>query len=141
MHTKEETAEKFGISNLRTCGEMVRILSKKYNISRNNQRRFWTEDNAKELIEYYNNHTVEETAEKFSLSADSVQPTISRLRKRFAIPKKRRVKWTEEKAREFIEFYKLHSIEKTMKRYNFSRRNSVYRVINRLSKKYNIARE
>lgn len=105
-------------------------------------RKLWTKEEAEKLINYYETHSTDETVEHYGYAnARSLIDAIWRLRKRFAIPKKRRVRWTEEEARGFIEFYKSHSIEKTMKRYNFSRRNSIYRVINRLSKRYNIARE
>jgi len=96
-------------------------------------------------MEFYLSHSTEETAEKYEfLSKKSISGTFSRLSKMYNIRMERKrvkCKWSEEKAKELIEFYLSHSTEETMKRYNFSSKNNVYRAINRLTKKYNIARK
>lgn len=146
-HTAKETAEKYEYSSINSLYHALYIVSDKYNIPRNRKKNYykWTEEKAKEFMEFYLSHSTEETAEKYEfLSKKSISGTFSRLSKMYNIRMERKrvkCKWTEEKAKELIGFYLSHSTEETMKRYNFSSKNNVYRAINRLSKKYNIARK
>ena len=143
-HSVKETAEKYGYSES-YIGVIIWRLKNIYGTRPQNKRVKWTEEKARELIEFYLSHSSEETAEKYEFSSkNSINSTLSRLSKRYSTSMERKTvkcKWTEEKAKELIEFYLSHSTEETMERYNFSSRNNVYRVINRLSKRYNIARK
>ena len=140
-HSSEETGAKFQMTahSVRT---MVSRFAKRYSIPIKNKATDikWTEEKTRELIDYYNSHTAEETAEKYQISSIYIRTTVSHLSKKYNISKDRKdtTKWTEEKAREFIEFYNNHSVKETAKKYQIGEK-SIRAIANRLSKKYNIS--
>ena len=140
-HTVEETSIKFQIAP-QSVSSLIRHLSKRYHISVENKSIKWTEEKARELIEYYTNHTVEETAEKYQTTPHYIGTMVSILSKKYNIPfvkKKagRKIKWTEEKAKELIEYYSSHTAKETADKYQLAF-NSAGQIVRRLSKKYNI---
>lgn len=143
-HSINESIERYGYASANSLRRTISELRKRFGIPK--ERKFkWDEEKARELVNFYATHTAKETAEKYEfLSKKSISGTFSRLSKLYNIRMERKTvkcKWTEEKAKELIEFYLSHSTEETMKRYNFSSKGNVYRTINRLSKKYNIAKK
>lgn len=143
-HSINETIERYGYASANSLRRTISELRKRFDIPK--ERKFkWDEEKARELVNFYATHTAKETAEKYEYSSiNSLYHALYIVSDKYNIPRNRKknyYKWTEETAKEFMEFYLSHSTEETMKRYNFSSKNNVYRAINRLSKKYNIARK
>ena len=140
-HTAEETAEKYQLT-VKSVIVIVDTLSKKYNIFKIDKRNRWTEEKARELIEYYSSHTAKQTAEKYQLTISHMRIVVTRLSKKYNISKDRKdtTKWTEEKARELIEYYSSHTAKQTARKYQRTP-HSIRTIVSRLSKKYNIPKK
>ena len=100
----------------------------------------WTKEKARELIDYYNNHSSEETSTEYQIASQSVRAIVSRLSKKYNIPIDRKIKWTEEKARELIEYYSSHTAKETAEKYQIAN-SHIHSAVNHFSKKYNISKD
>lgn len=137
---REEVLKKWHFKSPLAMSQAIYLQRKKFGLTPEKTCNEWTEEKAKEFIEYWQEHTSAETAKKFNLKDYlGVSVTVNRLSKQYNIPLVSKIRrWSKEDVDELFKDYATMPISALCAKWQINSKNTLINNIRRFSKQYGI---